>query len=65
MDLQQIHISNLKQGDNIINLGTVIEIEQRKDVYAIVILRMDQKQVIHFLGDEMLFIKKEHIFQGT
>lgn len=56
MNLLKIHISALEQGNCLVNLGLVTEIERRDTDYAVVILRMNQKQVFNFLNDQDVFI---------
>lgn len=52
-------ISDLALGDKIINLGKVLEIEESAEFYAIIILRMNQKQVFKFEKDVSLYLSKE------
>ncbi|ACU04577.1 MULTISPECIES: hypothetical protein [Pedobacter] len=52
-------ISDLEQGDKIINLGKVLEIEESAEFYAIIILRMNQKQVFKFEKNTSLYLSKE------
>lgn len=49
-------ISELRTGDSILNLGEVLEIEENAETYAIIILRMNQKQVFKFEKDISLYI---------
>jgi hypothetical protein len=51
-------ISALEKGDHILNLGEVLEIEEGKEIYSIIVLRMNQKQVFKFEKDIHLYISK-------
>ncbi|WP_316811717.1 hypothetical protein [Pedobacter heparinus] len=52
-------ISDLEPGDSILNLGEVLEIEENKEIYSIIILRMNQKQVFKFEKNICLYVSKE------
>ena len=52
-------ISELKPGDNILNLGEVLEIEESPEMYAVIIFRMTQKQVFKFEKDMNLYLLNE------
>jgi hypothetical protein len=51
-----ININDIEVGNNIVNLGEVLEIDDQKEQFSIVILRHNQKQVFKFLKDEQLHI---------
>lgn len=56
-DLKTISISSLVAGDVIVNLGTVLEINENDDHFSLVIDRMDQRQVWNFNKTEDVIIK--------
>jgi len=43
-------------GDHLVNLGEVIEINEKDDIYSFVIYRMNQLQVWTFAKEDLLFI---------
>lgn len=51
-----INIKDIEVGNNIVNLGEVLEIDEHNEQFSIVILRHHQKQVFKFLKDEQLHI---------
>lgn len=51
-----ININDIEVGNNIVNLGEVLEIDEHKEQFSIVILRHNQKQVFKFMKDEQLHI---------
>lgn len=55
--LIQIPVSDFKPGDYLVNLGNILEIEEREDNYIIIIDRMDEKQVLKFKKTMMLYVK--------
>ena len=42
------HISKIEIDDILVNLGSVLEIEEFEKCYSIIICRLDEKQVIKF-----------------
>jgi hypothetical protein len=56
MNLKEIKINELKVGDTLINLGQVLEIEEKSDYLFIVISRHNEKQVFKFSPIENLVI---------
>ncbi|MFF5382922.1 hypothetical protein [Pedobacter suwonensis] len=55
-DLEQIHISNIQVGTFIVNLGVILEIDEKDNFFNLVISRMNEKQVIKFERDVSLII---------
>lgn len=47
-DIKIIHISELKTGSILANLGEILEIQELENYYSIIILRMNEKQVLKF-----------------
>lgn len=52
------HITEIEPADRIINLGEVLEIESDDYGFSCVIFRLNQKQVVRFLSDEVLWCYK-------
>lgn len=55
-NLQEIQISNIQVGTFIVNLGVILEIDQKDNFINLVISRMNEKQVIKFEKDVSLII---------
>jgi hypothetical protein len=55
-NLQEIQISNIQVGAFIVNLGVILEIDQKDNFINLVISRMNEKQVIKFEKDASLII---------
>jgi len=55
-NLKQIHISNIQVGTFIVNLGVILEIDEKDNFVNLVISRMNEKQVIKFERDVSLII---------
>jgi hypothetical protein len=51
-----ININKLQVGDTLVNIGEVLEIEEREISYFFVIKRMDERQVWKFSKAERLSI---------
>ncbi|TDO20919.1 hypothetical protein [Pedobacter duraquae] len=51
-----IDIKHLKIGDELVNLGKVLEIEILPNKFSVVIYRLNQKQVFFFNSDDILII---------
>jgi len=51
-----VHISKIEVGVGLANLGEVLEIEERDDCYALIICRMNEKQVLRFEKNTILII---------
>lgn len=51
-----IDIKDLKIGDELVNLGKVLEIEILQNKFSVVIYRLNQKQVFFFNSDDILII---------
>lgn len=51
---KMIPISEIQVGQNVVNLGPVIEIENKKSYYNLIIARVNEKQVIRFNPDVVL-----------
>lgn len=49
-------ISELEIGDVLVNLGYVLEIEEGLTHFTLVISRLNEKQVIKFLKEDMLIL---------
>lgn len=56
MNLKEIKINELKVGNTLINLGQVLEIEEKSECFFVVIARNNEKQVFKFLSDVILII---------
>ncbi|WP_316833658.1 hypothetical protein [Pedobacter nutrimenti] len=52
------HIAEIEPTDRIVNLGEVLEIESDDYGFSCVIFRLNQKQVVRFLSDEVLWCYK-------
>ena len=52
-------VPNLKRGDFIVNLGEILEIDELTNLYSIVILRNNQKQVFTFNKNDRLLLRKK------
>lgn len=52
--INHVHISKIKAGVFLANLGELLEIEERDEYYALVISRMKEKQVFKFEKDMVL-----------
>jgi len=55
--LQTVLISEIKAGDNLVNLGPVLEITELEDSFSLVIERMQERQVWRFEKSELLLKK--------
>lgn len=51
-----VPISEIQEGDYVLNLGTVIEVEKKVTYYNLIIARVGEKQVIKFNPDVVLLI---------
>lgn len=51
-----MHITELCVEDILINIGKVLEIEEKPECFSLIIERMDQKQIWTFSKDESLII---------
>lgn len=56
---QTLSISSLKVGDNLVNLGPILELAELNDSFSVVIYRMRERQVWRFDKNEQLLIKSE------
>lgn len=56
--IEKKHIAEIEPTDRIINLGEVLEIESDDYGFSCVIFRLNQKQVVRFLSDEVLWCYK-------
>jgi hypothetical protein len=59
MNTQIISIEELCIGHNLVNLGKVLEIEERESCYSLIIDRMHEKQVWQFNKGQQLVVEKE------
>ena len=57
--VRETSVSNLKEGDFIVNLGEILEIDELTNLYSIVILRNNQKQVFTFNKNDRLLLRKK------
>ncbi|TKC03896.1 hypothetical protein [Pedobacter frigoris] len=57
--LTTLPISELRVGDQLINLGPVLEINELADSFSLVIDRMQERQVWRFNKDEELLISSD------
>ncbi|MBT2560093.1 hypothetical protein J7E50_02510 [Pedobacter sp. ISL-68] len=55
-NLQEIQISDIQVGTFIVNLGVILEIDEKDNFFNLVISRMNEKQVIKFEKDVSLII---------
>lgn len=56
--ISRVNISALAEGNFVVNLGEVLEIDELTNSFEVVIARMEQKQVFTFKKDEILTIIK-------
>lgn len=56
-----MHITELCVEDILINIGKVLEIEEKPECFSLIIERMDQKQIWTFSKDESLIIFRRPI----
>lgn len=54
--MKELNIKDLKVGDTLVNLGQVLEIEEKSGCFFIVIARNNEKQVFKFFSDVHLVI---------
>lgn len=54
--LTKVHISEIKIGSTLVNLGRILEKKELPDHYSLVIDRWNEKQVFKFTKQEFLFI---------
>ena len=57
--VRETSVPNLKKGDFIVNLGEILEIDELTNLYSIVILRNNQKQVFTFNKNDRLLLRKK------
>jgi len=57
--LKAVSISELTIGDSLVNLGTVLEINENENSFSLVIERMGQRQVWNFSKIEEVVIKSD------
>ncbi|MCF2447090.1 hypothetical protein L0657_24260 [Dyadobacter sp. CY345] len=57
--VRETSIAHLEKGDFIINLGEILETDELTDIFSIVILRNNQKQVFTFNKNERLLVRKK------
>lgn len=57
--LKAVSISELTIGDSLVNLGTVLEINENENSFSLVIERMGQRQVWDFSKTEEVIIKSD------
>ena len=50
------HISKILIGEQLVNLGEVLEMNHKKNIVSIVIFRMNEKQVFTFSKQQVLLI---------
>lgn len=55
-NLQEIHISGIQVGTFIVNLGVILEIDEKDNFFNLVIPRMSEKQVIKFHKNVSLIV---------
>jgi len=55
----QIPISSLMQGHIMLNLGHVIEINELPECFEVIVCKMNQKMVLKFLKDDIVYIADE------
>lgn len=55
-DIKLRHISEVKEGDFIANVGKILEIEELESYYSLVIERMNEKQVLKFEKNGFLIL---------
>lgn len=57
-NIHHVHISAIETGAILVNLGTLLEIEEYPQHYCLIIARMNEKQVIKFEKDILLATEK-------
>lgn len=55
-EYKHIEIKEVRRGDFIVNLGKVLEIEESSNLFSIVILRLNRKEVYEFEKGAILLI---------
>jgi hypothetical protein len=55
--ITRFHISKVESGMILVNLGRILEIEEHSGHYALIVERMNEKQVIKFDKDVLLAIE--------
>ncbi|WGQ10765.1 hypothetical protein QG516_03735 [Pedobacter gandavensis] len=55
-DIKVKHISKIEKDDILVNLGSVLEVEEFEKHYCIIISRLDEKQVIKFAKESYMVI---------
>lgn len=53
------HISEILPGMFVANLGEILEIDELESHYAFVIARMNEKQVLKFEKEQLLYIVQD------
>jgi len=61
MDALIVNINKLCIDDILINIGKVLEIEEKPDCFSLVIERMDQKQIWTFKKHDSLTILRKPV----
>ncbi|MEJ2901672.1 hypothetical protein WAE58_04525 [Pedobacter panaciterrae] len=54
---KHVHISKVEAGVTLVNLGTLLEVEEHSLHYCLIVERMSQKQVIKFDKDTLLVVE--------
>jgi hypothetical protein len=54
---EMVAVGRLLAGDFIVNLGSLVEIEEKETYFSLVIQRMDQRQVWQFVKSEDLLVR--------
>lgn len=62
---EEIRTDKLKVGEYIVNLGSILEIEEEELCFSMVIERMNQRQVFRFNKTDVLLIKKDALFNES
>jgi len=57
MKTEVVPIGRLQIGDLLVNLGTLLEIEETENHFILVIYRMEQRQVWQFIKNDNLLIE--------
>ena len=55
--LNQVHISQVQAGVMLVNLGTLLELDEHPQHYCLIICRMGEKQVLKFDKDIFLVVE--------
>jgi hypothetical protein len=58
---KELSIANVQPGAFIINLGTILEVDEKDTYYSLVIDRVKERQVFRFFKADILIVREEVI----